>query len=469
MTIRHFGWWLVVITSGAFCLRVAVIVLSRGEAVGGDGFTYSNEANRNAAGHWFLNLFPAVPDALHPPIWTLILTVWAFLGQHDTFQQQVLACAIGTATVAMIGLVARRVAGDRAGLVAATIAAVYAGFWVYERALLSETFLLFLIAVMLLAAYGFYSHPSIRRAAILGALCGLLAMTRSEQILILPLLVVPLILTARNVDWRARIAWLVMAATLTGVVIAPWTIYNLGRFQRPVILSTNAGAAVANGSCDATFYGSLIGYYNLLCFPPHQSSDPSVADSENLHAGLNYEGHHLTRLPLVVFAREGRAFGYWNPFQQTFLDNQWQGGPPLGTRPSVWVYDLQLVSYWILLVPALAGGIVLRRRRVPLYPLLAFVATVIITVATTFGETRYRAAAEVSIVTLAAIGIDAFLPPEALFFKRKAGAMTEEQTPEQRPGDQEVGGSSPPSPTSRDHIGSSDFSGESPVTGVTQK
>ena len=419
VTIRFFGWWLVVITSGALCLRVAVIVLSRGEAVGGDGFLYSVEANRNAAGHWFLNLYPAVPDALHPPVWTLILTVWAFLGQHDPFQQQVLACAIGTATVAMIGLVARRVAGDRVGLVAAAIAAVYAGLWIYERALLSETFLMLLIAVMLLVAYGFYSHPSIGRAAILGALCGLLAMTRSEQILILPLLVVPLILTARNVHWRARIGWLVMAAAMTAVVIAPWTIYNLGRFQRPVILSTNAGSAVSDGSCDATFYGSLIGYYNILCFPPHTSSDPSVADGEQLDAAFKYEEHHLIRLPLVVFAREGRAFGYWNPFQQTFLDNQWQSGPPPGTRATVWVYDLQLVSYWILLVPALAGGIVLRRRRVPLYPLLAFVATVIITVATTFGDARYRAAAEVSIVILAAIGIDAFFPWKRLAVKHR--------------------------------------------------
>ncbi len=248
-------------------------------------------------------------------------------------------------------------------------------------------------------------------AAILGAMCGLLAMTRSEQILIFPLLVVPLILTARSVQWRTRIAWLVIATTLTAVVIAPWTIYNLGRFQKPVFLSTNAGAAVATGSCNSAFYGSLTGYYSFLCLPHTQSSDPSIAETKDLDSGLKYEEHHLTRLPLVVFAHEGRAFGYWNPFQQTFLDNQWQEVPPsLGTRTSVWVYDLALVSYWVLLVPALAGGIVLRRLRVPLYPLLAFFATVIITVATTFGETRYRAAAEVSIVILAAIGIDAFFP-----------------------------------------------------------
>ena len=94
------------------------------------------------------------------------------------------------------------------------------------------------------------------------------------------------------------------------------------------------------------------------------------------------------------------------------LDNAQQKLPPLfKTAPTtVWVYDLRLVTYWILLVPAIFGSIALRRRRVPLYPLLAFIVTVVLSVAVTYGETRYRAAAEVSIALLAAVGIDAFIP-----------------------------------------------------------
>jgi ABC-type transport system involved in cytochrome c biogenesis permease component len=56
----------------------------------------------------------------------------------------------------------------------------------------------------------------------------------------------------------------------------------------------------------------------------------------------------------------------------------------------------------------------LRRRRIPLYPLLAFVLTVVITVATAYGETRYRAAAEVPLVILAAVGLEALLPRKRL-------------------------------------------------------
>ena len=58
---------------------------------------------------------------------------------------------------------------------------------------------------------------------------------------------------------------------------------------------------------------------------------------------------------------------------------------------------------------AIAGAIALRRRRMPLSPLLAVIGTVAITVAITFGSTRYRAPADVAIALLAAVGIDALV------------------------------------------------------------
>ena len=154
----------------------------------------------DAAGHWFLErIHRAGRTQLHPPVWTLILTGWAALGEHSEFRQQILAACIGTCTVALVGVAGRRIAGDRVGLVAAAIAAVYAGLWLYERALLSETFLFVVIALMLIVAYWFHERPSIRRAALLGAMSGLVAMTRSEEILLFPLLVLPLIVSVWTV------------------------------------------------------------------------------------------------------------------------------------------------------------------------------------------------------------------------------------------------------------------------------
>jgi 4-amino-4-deoxy-L-arabinose transferase-like glycosyltransferase len=401
--VPHFGRWLVLITASGLALRIIVVVLSRGERLTGDGYEWSKQGNLNAAGHWFVSAFTLRPTALRPPAWAVVLTVWAWFGQHEWFRQQLLACAIGAGTVAVIGLAARRMGGDRVGLIAAGIAALYAGFWIFERALLSETLLLLGISIAILLAYRFRARPSLGGATLLGVMCGVLAMVRSEQVLILPLLILPLIVGARGVTRRQRIVWLALATLAMLVVVAPWTIFNLGRFQRPVFLSNGFGGAAATGNCNLTYYGSEIGYGDLRCVPIFAPGDQSVQDSEDAHTALTYAEHHLGRVPLVLFAREGRTFGYWNPFQQADFDAHFMG-------TWVGVTRLGMISYWVVLVPAVAGGVILRRRRVAIYPLLAFVATAFLAVAPTIGDVRYRAAAEVPLVLLAAVAIDRVLP-----------------------------------------------------------
>jgi hypothetical protein len=65
--------------------------------------------------------------------------------------------------------------------------------------------------------------------------------------------------------------------------------------------------------------------------------------------------------------------------------------------------------YYALLPAAIFGAVVLRRRRVTLLPLVALCVTVSIGAALTYGFTRFRAAAEVAIVLLAAVAVDAVL------------------------------------------------------------
>jgi 4-amino-4-deoxy-L-arabinose transferase-like glycosyltransferase len=400
--VVHFWRWLSLIAATGLGIRLLVVVLSRHEKLTGDGYEWSAQANLNAAGHLFVSPFTGQPDALRPPGWAIVLTVWAWLGQHSWFSQQVLACVIGTATVLLVGVCGRQLTGDRAGLVASGIAAGYAAMWLYERALLSEVLLLPEIAVFILLVYWFRGHPSLRKAAVLGGMCGVMAMTRSEQILIFPLVVLPVVLSVNWGNWRRAVAWLALALVVLLVVIAPWTIFNLGRFQRPVLLSNGFGPAVATANCGPAYYGLDIGYGEVSCLYPYYKGDQSINDSKYLHNGIQYAEGHLSRLPVVFFAREGRTFGFWNPWQQTSIDAQWMGSRVVVTR-------LAMVSYWLLLVPAVAGLVAFRRRRVPLYPLLAFVLTAVIAVAPSIGDPRYRAAAEVPLVLLAATGIDRFI------------------------------------------------------------
>ncbi len=59
---------------------------------------------------------------------------------------------------------------------------------------------------------------------------------------------------------------------------------------------------------------------------------------------------------------------------------------------------------------AVPGILILRRRRVPVWPLLAFAANVVVVVAAvTFGQPRYRAPVDVAVTVLAAVALSVLL------------------------------------------------------------
>ena len=60
------------------------------------------------------------------------------------------------------------------------------------------------------------------------------------------------------------------------------------------------------------------------------------------------------------------------------------------------------------MVLSIAGLVVLRRRRIPIFPYFAIALSVTITVALSFGITRYRTPVDV-VMPLLAVAIDAFL------------------------------------------------------------
>jgi hypothetical protein len=66
-----------------------------------------------------------------------------------------------------------------------------------------------------------------------------------------------------------------------------------------------------------------------------------------------------------------------------------------------------LISYWVLMPFAIFGLVVMRRRRIPIFPYLAIAVSVTISVAIAYGITRYRAPVDTVLPLLAAIGIDA--------------------------------------------------------------
>jgi 4-amino-4-deoxy-L-arabinose transferase-like glycosyltransferase len=384
----------------------------------GDAYWYHWQAYLVAHGHGFLNPFDyfknhrKVPGADHPPGFVLILTLADKVGITSAQAQRRLMCVMGTATVGTIGLVGRRIANARVGVVAAVIAAVYPNMWINDGMLMSETPFVFAIALSLWFTYGILRSPTIRNVVGLSACLTLAAMTRPESVLLFPLFLVPLVLARLQVPWRHRLLQVAVAAVIPIVAFAPWVAYNLSRFQKPVYISTGAGQTLAVGNCDLTYGGDFLGFYDVKCLlpprlTPPKTTDPSVNDPAFRKVAMTFIEHHKSEVPKVVAARIGRMWDVYRVQQGLKLDG-WiegrSGGPPgTGLQPVQWA----LYSFYGLFVLAVGGVIVLRRRRVVLYPLVVQAALATFVAATTFGVTRYRAGAEVGIVLLAAIALDA--------------------------------------------------------------
>jgi hypothetical protein len=70
---------------------------------------------------------------------------------------------------------------------------------------------------------------------------------------------------------------------------------------------------------------------------------------------------------------------------------------------------LGFAMYWALVPVAAVGAVMLRRRRVTIWPLLMQFAVVVVTAAAFYGLIRFRIPVEIALVVLAAAAIDALL------------------------------------------------------------
>jgi uncharacterized membrane protein YoaK (UPF0700 family) len=77
-----------------------------------------------------------------------------------------------------------------------------------------------------------------------------------------------------------------------------------------------------------------------------------------------------------------------------------------GEGRELWASWLGFATFLILVPFAVAGVVLLRRRRVPLTPLVAQFVLVTVTAALIYGLVRFRTPAEVSLVVLAAVAVD---------------------------------------------------------------
>lgn len=380
-----------------------------------DGRGFSDPyASRGPRGEVFGATGEPIPTAFHLPLFPAALSLGSLLGATSVSAHQALGCAFGAGTVAVIGLVGRRLAGERLGLIAAGLAAVYLPLIANEASLMSESLYGLLIALTLLAAFRYHSAPSRGNALLLGLAIGAASLTRSEAVLLLVLLAAPVTL-GRPERWKR----LALVSLAVAVCTVPWAVRNSLTFDEPVLLTTGDGSVLAGANLPSTYSGRFMGAWDpigLFRTPAGRSlvRNEAVQSRRWREDAFEYAADHLGRVPLVVAVRVMRT---WSIFPLAPGDKvDFAADVHSHIRGAEWI---SLLSFLAVLCLAVPGLLELRRRgAVPLSPFLAPIALVTLISAAGYGDTRFRQAAEVALVLLAAVTLD------RLLVRRRTGVLS---------------------------------------------
>ena len=382
-----------------------------------DSLYYSAQARQLVDGVWFREIFVDQPGAEHGPLTSILMAPVSWMADPVPWQRSV-TVVCGVITVVLIGVLATRLAGRRAGTVAAWIAAASPNLWMNDGLVMSESVsMLAVVTTMLLVERAMVRRDAWSFAAV-GVAAGLAAHARSELAILTPGVAILLWWTSAGEscgadDWRAhrsglprlpRLPRLVAPALVIGLAVAtvsPWVVFNLVRFERPVTLTTNDGTTLLGAYCDATFSGADRGGWSLVCVlgdPDYrQDEEPSMRSARQRDLAFTYARHHLGELPGVVAARVGRTFDLYRLDSLVAQD--------VGEERYRWASWAGIGSWWLLCGVVLAGVRPLRRELAPQHRWLLALPAVAVLLTTTmfYGGHRIRSSLEPSLVIAAAV------------------------------------------------------------------
>ncbi len=413
-TSRRVRWALLAVVAVGAVLRIAWAVRMKQPVELRDPVLYLILADHLAAGDGFRYGFEADQGltAYYPPGYPLMLGGAAWLarlvlpGTVSAFDVAVwLNVALSVATIGLVFVLGRRLAGPAVGLVAAAIWAVWPNLVFHSGIVLTETLFLFLLVLLLIVLLGdreAAEAPGVARLVAAGALFGLVLLVRPVSAVIAPFL---LILWwgrgAKGALWRLGV---VLATAV--VVLVPWSIRSTAVMDEPVALSLNFGDNLCLGHNPGATGG--FGDLGAHCYTAEGLQRPESEtrrNSENIDRALTYirenPGETLRRTPSKL---------------RYTLQNDWDGlqvAEDFGVQPLFSDSTRGLLRatatgfYAVVGVVAIGGGVVLLRRRRHARALFLVVAGLaqLISPLATFGDPRFKMPLYPTLAVCAAAGL----------------------------------------------------------------
>jgi 4-amino-4-deoxy-L-arabinose transferase-like glycosyltransferase len=290
--------------------------------------------------------------------------IYKIFGANPLAARLIQGVIVGILQPYLAFLIGRRVFNQTVGLASAAITAIYGYFIYYAASLMTETF--YIIAIMLSIYLAILltdrtldseSRPGLGQilkwGAIMGITLGMIVLLRQLFLLFIPFLFMWIL-------WRGgrkTIGILLISGTVVIAMIIPFTFYNYTRFDRFVLLNTNAGFAFfwGNHPIYGTHFESILpdemGSYQELIPEELRDLNEAALDQELLKRGLQFVIDDPVRYMRLSLSRIPPYINFWPSSESGLVSN-----------------SVRVGSFGIMLPFILYGlAISFTRRRKPLF------------------------------------------------------------------------------------------------------
>ncbi len=295
------------------------------QVLGGKGFTFPVE--------WWPVTAAGAPTAHWSFLYTFYLIgVYFIFGEHPLAARLLQAAIVGLAHPLLVFAIGRRVFGPKTGIIAAGITAIYSYFIYYSGTLMTEPFYItsILAALYLAILIGQRSFTRQDRkpqlnihviALYLGLALAMTVLLRQLFLLIIPFILIWVLWSGG----RSRLVPVIIAGITVLLVILPYTLFNYARFNRFVLLNTNAGYALYMGNhpiYGTKFIPILESEMYIRLIPPElRSLDEAALDQELLKRGIKFVTQDPVRYLLLSVSRIPPYFMFWPSRESGTISN----------------------------------------------------------------------------------------------------------------------------------------------------
>lgn len=329
------------------------------------------------------------PSAYFPPAYPYFLAAVHVISP-SIGAARIAQALLGTATVALVGLIALECFGEVIALIALIIAAAYPVMIELSATLVAENLLVVLsLAAVWAVLRARRSSRPYAWAAAGGLLIGLAALTHENALVLL--------IGALALRRTPKAALLLLV--VTAFTIVPWTVRNAIVLHRFVPISDETGITLAGTYNPVSAHDAHLPYgWRLYLYgePHHRLSEPALNGRLTSRA-LHYIGQHPLAPIQVAFHNTRRMFELEGSIA-------WKTSAASIDLPRA-TAEVGVISFWLLCLLALAGAFTQAARRAPrwlwLVPLLYALSIVFVNVETP----RFRLPIDPFLILLAACAV----------------------------------------------------------------